>query len=175
MCKCSREHLCRSFTFSIAILNGTCFFWPDLDPSIAGATSVQTTLMLSHYNSLVSKNKCIMPMTSSLLVEVFSGLQNKNPSCMSSKWMYLTKTSNWEHEQTSVDSNVFWSGFCFLCSQKQKTDCDPPKMASWPSWGSQPTGWEPLLYSRTEWYLLFLICKNSVAGSESWKLLNLNK
>ena len=44
-------------------------------------------------------------MTSSAFVVVSSALQNKNLSLMSPELMYLTKTSYWKHELTSVDSS----------------------------------------------------------------------
>ena len=31
--------------------------------------------------------------------------------------------------------NAFCSGFCYFCSQKQETVCDPPEMSSGPLFG----------------------------------------
>ena len=47
----------------------------------------------------------------SALVVIFSSSQNRSASLMSPEWIYLTKTSNWTHEVTSVDSST-WKKHC---------------------------------------------------------------
>ena len=52
----------------------------------------------------------------SALVVVCSSSQNRSSSLMSPEWIYLTKTSNWAHEVTSIDSSTWkkhWRWRCF--------------------------------------------------------------
>ena len=93
-----------TFCFRSKPLN---FFWmPERNPIIAGAPSVQTPQTYFHCNSAESK-KGFSSGTPAFVVVVCSFSQNRSSASMSPEWIYLTKTSNWTHEVTSVDSSTW--------------------------------------------------------------------
>jgi len=76
------------------------------DPPLQEKTpSVQIPQTHFHCNSVQSKKVFIFSRASALVVCCSS--QNRSSSLMSPEWIDLTKTSNWAHEVTSVDSSTW--------------------------------------------------------------------